>query len=234
MSNPLPGMTRGPDDDPWVERLLNKSMEVPTPEYQELKFALHRKLLDRVNLEAISTLATDRVRGEIRSAVGRLVEEERAVSPAVLNLIAVAEQSFRGWVDALTNEGRVTADPRELRAAIAAVDRSLPGASPGEEQSAAAAPAAPIAPAAPSNVIELPRNLPQSMGAPAPGSVSPILSGAPPATEFELIELPELGFGGSDGAHVVAIGEPVDETIEMVDISVPATDMTTSRSNSRW
>ena len=77
MSNPLPGMTRGPDDDPWVERLLNKSMEVPTPEYQELKFALHRKLLDRVNLEAISTLATDRVRGEIRSAVGRLVEEER-------------------------------------------------------------------------------------------------------------------------------------------------------------
>ncbi len=75
--NPIPDMKRGPDDDPWVERLLNRNMETPTAEYQELKFALHRKLLDRVNLEAISSLASDRVRGEIRSAVGKLVEEER-------------------------------------------------------------------------------------------------------------------------------------------------------------
>lgn len=77
MMNPIPDMKRGPDDDPWVERLLNRNMETPTAEYQELKFALHRKLLDRVNLEAISSLASDRVRGEIRSAVGKLVEEER-------------------------------------------------------------------------------------------------------------------------------------------------------------
>ena len=32
----------------WVNRLFNK--ETYTPEYQELKFTLHRKLLDRVNL----------------------------------------------------------------------------------------------------------------------------------------------------------------------------------------
>lgn len=77
MSNLMPEMSHGPDKDLWVERLLNRNMETPTAEYQELKFALHRKLLDRVNLEAISSMATDRVRGEIRSAVGKLVEEER-------------------------------------------------------------------------------------------------------------------------------------------------------------
>ncbi|HEY7333308.1 MAG TPA: CpaF family protein [Bryobacteraceae bacterium] len=45
--------------------------------YQELKHVLHRKLLDRVNLEALSTLASDRVRLEIRAAVAQLVEEQK-------------------------------------------------------------------------------------------------------------------------------------------------------------
>jgi pilus assembly protein CpaF len=48
-----------------------------SPQYQELKFVLHRKLLERINLEAISTMATERARAEIRTAVVRLVEEER-------------------------------------------------------------------------------------------------------------------------------------------------------------
>ncbi len=48
-----------------------------TPEYQEFKFALHRKLLDRINLEALSSMASERVRAEIRAAVAKLVEEER-------------------------------------------------------------------------------------------------------------------------------------------------------------
>lgn len=50
---------------------------VLTPQYQELKFTLHRKLLDRVNLEALSTVAEERMRSEIRSALARLVAEER-------------------------------------------------------------------------------------------------------------------------------------------------------------
>lgn len=50
---------------------------VLTPQYQELKFTLHRKLLDRVNLEALSTVAEERMRTEIRSALARLVAEER-------------------------------------------------------------------------------------------------------------------------------------------------------------
>ena len=36
----------------WVNRLFSR--EGYTPEYQELKFTLHRKLLDRINLEALS------------------------------------------------------------------------------------------------------------------------------------------------------------------------------------
>jgi len=60
----------------WVGRLFDPQSY--TPEYQELKFALHRKLLDRINLEALSSVASERVRNEVRTAVARLVEEERA------------------------------------------------------------------------------------------------------------------------------------------------------------
>jgi pilus assembly protein CpaF len=60
----------------WVGRLFDPQSY--TPEYQELKFALHRKLLDRINLEALSSVPSERVRNEIRTAVARLVEEERA------------------------------------------------------------------------------------------------------------------------------------------------------------
>src|SRR3954449_2404769 len=59
----------------WADRLFAK--ETYTPEYQELKFTLHKKLLDRVNLEALSSMASERVRAEIRSAVAKLVEEEK-------------------------------------------------------------------------------------------------------------------------------------------------------------
>jgi len=59
----------------WVNRLFSK--EGYTPEYQELKFTLHRKLLDRINLEALSSMAGERVRAEIRAAVAKLVEEEK-------------------------------------------------------------------------------------------------------------------------------------------------------------
>ena len=46
-------------------------------EYLELKFAIHKKLLDRINLEAMSALAPERLRPEVRPAVARLVSEER-------------------------------------------------------------------------------------------------------------------------------------------------------------
>src|SRR5215813_3193399 len=71
-SGPRPGEGR---ETGWVNRLFTR--EGSTPEYQELKFTLHRKLLDRINLEALSSMAGDRVRAEIRTAVAKLVEEEK-------------------------------------------------------------------------------------------------------------------------------------------------------------
>jgi len=46
-------------------------------QYQDLKFILHRKLLDRINLETLSTMAGPRMRTEVRAAVARLVDEEK-------------------------------------------------------------------------------------------------------------------------------------------------------------
>ena len=61
--------------DAWVTRLNSKVQS--SPEHQELKFAIHRKLLDRIKLESLSAVAGDRVRSEVRTAVVRLLEEER-------------------------------------------------------------------------------------------------------------------------------------------------------------
>ena len=46
-------------------------------QYQELKFAIHRKLLDRINLEAVYAMPGDKVRQEIRPSVAKLVNEEK-------------------------------------------------------------------------------------------------------------------------------------------------------------
>jgi pilus assembly protein CpaF len=65
----------------WVARLFNPQQY--SPEYQDLKFSLHRKLLDRINLEILSSVASDRVRNEIRAALAKLVEEEKTPLSAV-------------------------------------------------------------------------------------------------------------------------------------------------------
>lgn len=61
-------------DAGWVTRLFSR--QTYSKEYQDLKFSLHRKLLHRINLEAVAVLPEAQVRGEIRQAVQRLVEEE--------------------------------------------------------------------------------------------------------------------------------------------------------------
>jgi pilus assembly protein CpaF len=63
----------------WDQRLLRNSARprgALKPEYQELKFTLHRKLLDKINLEALATIDNQRVRGEVRQALITLVDEE--------------------------------------------------------------------------------------------------------------------------------------------------------------
>ncbi len=74
MTSNLGIVGRNAGDAAWVNRLF--TAQALAPEYQELKFALHRKLLERVNLEALSVIGGERVRGEIRTAVSKLVEEE--------------------------------------------------------------------------------------------------------------------------------------------------------------
>jgi len=64
-----------PQDAPWGARTPNR--QAYTPEYQELKFTLHRKLLDRINLEILSSMAGERVRAEIRTALTKLIDEEK-------------------------------------------------------------------------------------------------------------------------------------------------------------
>src|ERR1700729_3187800 len=63
----------------WEQRLLKNSTRQKAslkPEYQELKFTLHRKLVDKINLEALATIDNQRVRAEVRQAVISLIDAE--------------------------------------------------------------------------------------------------------------------------------------------------------------
>src|SRR5713226_2802706 len=63
----------------WEQRLLKNAGRQKTnlkPEYQELKFTLHRKLVDKINLEALATIDNQRIRAEVRQAVISLIDAE--------------------------------------------------------------------------------------------------------------------------------------------------------------
>src|SRR6202158_4878578 len=63
----------------WEQRLLKnngKSKGALKPEYQELKFTLHRKLVDKINLEALASIDNQRVRAEVRQGVIQLIDAE--------------------------------------------------------------------------------------------------------------------------------------------------------------
>jgi chemosensory pili system protein ChpA (sensor histidine kinase/response regulator) len=138
---------------------------------------------------------------EAEKILNRLLEEERPVTGAVQRMIDVAHTSFRSWIDELARHGRVSADAKSLRAAIAAVERELPGA-----------------PAPASNVIELPRPAPTGPPEERPRPDSPAPQ-PPAAPVLDLVELPELGFGGEEVATTIAHSEEgVAEVIEMVDV----------------
>ena len=70
----------------WEQRLgknADKSKGSLKPEYQELKFTLHRKLLDKINLEALATIDNQRVRGEVRNALMQLIDSEQTLLSSV-------------------------------------------------------------------------------------------------------------------------------------------------------
>jgi len=63
----------------WEDRLRRtsgRSRMTLNPEYQELKFKLHRRLLDKINLEALSSIENQKVRVEVRNALMALMDEE--------------------------------------------------------------------------------------------------------------------------------------------------------------
>ena len=70
----------------WEQRLLKNAGRprgTLKPEYQELKFTLHRKLLDKINLEALATIDNQRVRGEVRQALMTLIDGEQTLLSAM-------------------------------------------------------------------------------------------------------------------------------------------------------
>jgi len=63
----------------WDQRLLQHAARPRgslRPEYQELKFTLHRKLVDRINLEALASIDNQRMRAEVRQALMSLIDGE--------------------------------------------------------------------------------------------------------------------------------------------------------------
>ena len=52
-------------------------------EYQDLKFTLHRKLLDKINLDALASIETQRLRNEVRTALTSLMDNEQTLLSAV-------------------------------------------------------------------------------------------------------------------------------------------------------
>ena len=70
-------MTAAPEIG-WEQRLLRTPSRKSDlrPEYQELKFTLHRKLLDQINLDALAGIENDRIHAEVRQAALMIVEQE--------------------------------------------------------------------------------------------------------------------------------------------------------------
>ena len=53
------------------------------PQHQDLKFTLHRKLLDKINLDALASIETQKLRNEVRSALTALVDAEQTLLSAI-------------------------------------------------------------------------------------------------------------------------------------------------------
>src|SRR3978361_1735389 len=74
-----PNENKSTQPESWENRILKNSGRNKAslkPEYQELKFSLHRKLVDKINLEALASIDNQRVRSEVRQAVIQLIDAE--------------------------------------------------------------------------------------------------------------------------------------------------------------
>ncbi len=155
----------------------------------------------------------------------RILEDDRRVTPTLLELIRTAQESFRGWVRELRETGRITTDPTALQAALGAVEAELPGFAPMPVATAASAAVPPAGSVVPPVEIAA-----RSAAPHAPPAVVEPVAGEPveasgrevaSTLDLELIELPDFGAPLADGAApaVTTIDEPVEETI---DIGLPS------------
>ncbi|HMA30985.1 MAG TPA: Hpt domain-containing protein, partial [Casimicrobiaceae bacterium] len=78
----------------------------------------------------------------------RILEDDRRVTPALLDLIRTAQASFRDWVRELRETGRITTDPAALQAALAVVEAELPGFVPAPAAASTAGAQPPLPPVA--------------------------------------------------------------------------------------
>ncbi len=63
--------------------LLTRAQRPLSERHQEIKFTLHRKLLDKINLDALATVESDTLRSEVRGALTVLIDEEQSLLSAV-------------------------------------------------------------------------------------------------------------------------------------------------------
>ncbi len=78
----------------WDQRLLQNAARPKSglkPEFQELKFTLHGKLLDRINLEALATIDNQRMRAEVRQALVALMNGEQTLLSAIDRQMVIDE-----------------------------------------------------------------------------------------------------------------------------------------------
>src|SRR5215472_15063119 len=164
---------------------------------------------------------------EVEKVHNRLLEEEHVASAPVLAMIDSALTSFRVWVDTLRRKGRVKPDAKALRAAIAAVEASLPTRELPLTSLSAAAAATPVAPvlrpAATAPTIEV-VELDETSQEPELSSEASVPPESPLGELIEFVtehaeppRLPEIGIP----AATAASAEPEEVTVGSVTLSQP-------------
>jgi pilus assembly protein CpaF len=66
-----------PPDPPARKTTEDDGLSYKASQHRELKFALHGRLLDRIDLQAVSQMPADLMRSEIRPVIARLIAEEK-------------------------------------------------------------------------------------------------------------------------------------------------------------
>ena len=76
---------QGPAKAGWENRLRKPggSALPMNAKYQDLKFTLHRKLLDKINLEALVSIESQKLRNEVRSALTALIDAEQTLLSSI-------------------------------------------------------------------------------------------------------------------------------------------------------